>query len=75
MATAREGHGPTFLHATCVRPEGHFLGDPLLRIVRKPVRELKSKVGPLVKAATTSARLITPCNLPSESTTGRRLTP
>jgi TPP-dependent pyruvate/acetoin dehydrogenase alpha subunit len=48
---ARDGNGPTFLHATCVRPEGHFLGDPLLRIVRKPVRELKSKVGPLIKAA------------------------
>jgi len=50
---AREGNGPTFLHATCVRPEGHFLGDPLLRIVRKPVRELKHKVGPLIRAATT----------------------
>ncbi|MDH3725918.1 MAG: thiamine pyrophosphate-dependent dehydrogenase E1 component subunit alpha [Myxococcales bacterium] len=50
---AREGNGPTFLHATCVRPEGHFLGDPLLRIVRRPVRELKSKVAPLMKAATT----------------------
>jgi pyruvate dehydrogenase E1 component alpha subunit len=49
---AREGDGPTFLHATCQRPEGHFLGDPLLRIVRKPVEELKSKVGPLMKAAT-----------------------
>jgi pyruvate dehydrogenase E1 component alpha subunit len=50
---AREGNGPTFLHATCVRPEGHLLGDPLLRIVRTPVRELRSKVGPLMKAATT----------------------
>jgi pyruvate dehydrogenase E1 component alpha subunit len=51
---ARERGGPTFLHATCVRPEGHFLGDPLLRIVRKPVHELKSKVVPLMKAATTT---------------------
>lgn len=49
---AREGDGPTFLHATCQRPEGHFLGDPLLRIVHQPVEELKSKVGPLMKAAT-----------------------
>jgi pyruvate dehydrogenase E1 component alpha subunit len=49
---ARSGQGPTFLHATCRRPEGHFLGDPLLRIVRKPVDELKDKVGPLMKAAT-----------------------
>lgn len=51
---AREGNGPTFLHATCVHPEGHLLGDPLLRIVRRPVRELKSKVAPLIKAATTA---------------------
>ena len=50
---AREGGGPTFLHATCVHPDGHLLGDPLLRIVRKPVRELKSRVAPLMKAATT----------------------
>jgi pyruvate dehydrogenase E1 component alpha subunit len=50
---AREGNGPTFLHATCVHPEGHLLGDPVLRIVRKPARELKSRVAPLMKAATT----------------------
>ncbi|MFZ1864667.1 MAG: thiamine pyrophosphate-dependent dehydrogenase E1 component subunit alpha [Polyangiales bacterium] len=49
---ARKGKGPSFLLATCRRPEGHFLGDPLLRIVRKPVDELRSKVGPLMKAAT-----------------------
>jgi hypothetical protein len=30
-----------------------LLGDPLLRIVRKPVRELKSRVAPLAKAAAT----------------------
>jgi pyruvate dehydrogenase E1 component alpha subunit len=42
---ARRGGGPGYLHASCVRPEGHFLGDPLLRIVRRPVAELKSKVG------------------------------
>jgi len=53
FARAREGGGPTFLHATCVHPDGHLLGDPLLRIVRKPVRELKSRVAPLMKAATT----------------------
>jgi len=49
---ARAGGGPAFLHATCVRPEGHFLGDPLLRIVRRPTSELKNRVGPLLKAAT-----------------------
>jgi pyruvate dehydrogenase E1 component alpha subunit len=50
---AREGGGPTFLHATCVHPDGHLLGDPVLRIVHNPVHELKSKVAPLMKAATT----------------------
>ena len=51
---ARKGRGPSFLHATCVRPEGHFLGDPLIRIARKPVAELKPRIGPLA-SATTSA--------------------
>jgi len=52
---ARRGRGPGFLLATCVRPEGHFLGDPLLRIARRPVAELKQRVGPLAAAATSSA--------------------
>jgi acetoin:2,6-dichlorophenolindophenol oxidoreductase subunit alpha len=51
---ARRGGGPGYLHASCVRPEGHFLGDPLQRIVRHPVAELKDKVGPLAKAVTSS---------------------
>jgi len=51
---ARRGGGPGYLHATCVRPEGHFLGDPLVRIVRRPVEELKARVGPLARAAVSS---------------------
>lgn len=47
---ARRGGGPGYLHASCVRPEGHFLGDPLIRIVRRPLRELKHKVGPLIRS-------------------------
>jgi pyruvate dehydrogenase E1 component alpha subunit len=50
---ARKGNGPTFLHATCAHPDGHLLGDPVLRILHKPVHELKSRVAPLMKAATT----------------------
>ena len=49
---ARKGRGPAFLWATCVRPEGHFLGDPLLRMARRPVAELKPRIGPLASAAT-----------------------
>jgi pyruvate dehydrogenase E1 component alpha subunit len=52
---ARRGKGPAFVRATCVRPEGHFLGDPLIRIARRPVAELKERVGPLAAAATASA--------------------
>jgi hypothetical protein len=49
---ARRGRGPAFLRATCVRPEGHFLGDPLLRMMRRPVAELTPRMGPLISAAT-----------------------
>lgn len=49
---ARGGRGPGFLRATCVRPEGHFLGDPLIRIARRPVAELRPRIGPLASAAT-----------------------
>jgi len=52
ISRAREGGGPSYLHASCVRPEGHFLGDPLLRIVRHPMAELKDKLGPLARSAT-----------------------
>jgi pyruvate dehydrogenase E1 component alpha subunit len=39
IARARDGKGPTFLQARCPRPEGHFLGDPLVRLVRQPRSE------------------------------------
>lgn len=51
---ARGGRGPAFLWATCVRPEGHFLGDPLIRIARKPLAELKPRVSLLASATTGS---------------------
>jgi pyruvate dehydrogenase E1 component alpha subunit len=52
IESARDGEGPGFLHATCSRPDGHFLGDPLLRIVRRPVAEISERVIPLVSATT-----------------------
>jgi TPP-dependent pyruvate/acetoin dehydrogenase alpha subunit len=51
---ARDGRGPAFLRATCVRPEGHFLGDPLIRIVRRPRVELVPRVNPLSSAVTST---------------------
>ena len=49
---ARKGDGPSFIHATCFHFEGHFLGDPLLRIARKPIAEMMKISGPLMKSAT-----------------------
>ena len=50
VARARAGEGPTFLHCTCVHLEGHFLGDPLLRIARRPLAEMAEMAGPLTRA-------------------------
>jgi acetoin:2,6-dichlorophenolindophenol oxidoreductase subunit alpha len=36
---ARRGNGPQFLLLACSRLDGHFLGDPLLRLARRPVKE------------------------------------
>ena len=47
---ARDGGGPTFIHARCSHVEGHFLGYQLLRIVRKPLQELGAISIPLVKS-------------------------
>lgn len=49
---ARSGKGPGFILAKCNRRHGHFLGDPLLRIVSNPVREM-GKIAPgLIKSTT-----------------------
>jgi TPP-dependent pyruvate/acetoin dehydrogenase alpha subunit len=44
---ARRGHGPTFLVARVERLEGHFLGDPLVRVASS-TRALAAEVAPLV---------------------------
>ncbi|MCP4623694.1 MAG: hypothetical protein GY850_09210 [bacterium] len=48
---ARAGKGPAFLLAACPHPEGHFLGDPLLRIARNPVKEIKNVAGSMAAGA------------------------
>lgn len=52
IAHARNGDGPSYLHMHCHRPEGHFLGDPLIRMARHPVKEMKGLAGPLLKSVT-----------------------
>ncbi len=49
---ARQGGGPTFIHARCIHPEGHFLGDPLLQIARNPVKGFRGRAWPLVRSIT-----------------------
>jgi acetoin:2,6-dichlorophenolindophenol oxidoreductase subunit alpha len=51
LARARAAEGPALLHAHCVHLEGHFLGDPLLQIVRQPLRQFGQMAGPLFKSA------------------------
>jgi pyruvate dehydrogenase E1 component alpha subunit len=50
MIRAREGEGPTFLHARCIHLEGHFLGDPLLAALRRPLSEMSEMGGPLTRS-------------------------
>ena len=47
---ARSGAGPTFLHARCVHLEGHFLGFPLIRMMRDPLGEAPGIVGPVARS-------------------------
>lgn len=47
----RGGEGPAFIHTRCIHLEGHFLGDPLLRSARRPLREMLPLTGPMARAA------------------------
>jgi acetoin:2,6-dichlorophenolindophenol oxidoreductase subunit alpha len=52
ISRARSGEGPSFLLIKCKRLHGHFLGDPLLRIVHKPFKELGKITPGLLKSTT-----------------------
>jgi len=41
ISKLRNNSGPQFIHATCVHMEGHYLGDPLLRYSKDPVRMIE----------------------------------
>ena len=47
VARARTGGGPSVLLARCARLEGHFLGDPLVRLTTA-LRELTDQLRPLL---------------------------
>jgi TPP-dependent pyruvate/acetoin dehydrogenase alpha subunit len=50
IGSARAAGGPTFFHARCVHIEAHFLGYQLLRMVRRPVREMPGVALPLTRS-------------------------
>ncbi|MEI6291047.1 MAG: thiamine pyrophosphate-dependent dehydrogenase E1 component subunit alpha [Chloroflexota bacterium] len=49
LKIARSGAGPVFLLAHCVHLEGHFLGDGLLDMVRRPVYSFRKRIWPMTK--------------------------
>lgn len=51
---ARGGRGPSFIHARCIHLDGHFLGDPILRIYKEPLKQLGQISLPLAAAAVKS---------------------
>jgi len=52
IGRARLGGGPTFINVHCVHLEGHFLGDALLRMRRRPLEEMGPRAGELIRAVT-----------------------
>jgi acetoin:2,6-dichlorophenolindophenol oxidoreductase subunit alpha len=46
---ARAGHGPAFIWAHCIHLEGHFLGDGLLDMFRRPVYSFRKRMWPMLK--------------------------
>ena len=46
---ARAGKGPVFIWAHCIHLEGHFLGDGLLDMLRRPVYSFQKRVWPMLK--------------------------
>ncbi len=67
---ARRGRGPTFLHATCPRPDGHLLGDTLQRAVHRPV----SEGGPIFGRILSSALALRGGGLTSRAASMARMT-
>jgi TPP-dependent pyruvate/acetoin dehydrogenase alpha subunit len=45
---ARAGNGPAFIWAHCVHLEGHFLGDGLLDMLRRPLYSFRKRMWPMM---------------------------
>jgi pyruvate dehydrogenase E1 component alpha subunit len=46
---ARSGKGPAFIQAHCVHLEGHFLGDGMLDMLRRPFYSYRKRIWPMIK--------------------------
>jgi len=46
---ARSGKGPVFIQARCVHLEGHFLGDGMLDMLRRPFYSYRKRIWPMIK--------------------------
>lgn len=46
----RADREPAFLHARCLRPDGHLLRDPMLRVLRDPLGQARELGAPLAGA-------------------------
>lgn len=51
IARARAGKGPSFILARCVHLDGHFLGDPMIRVFSEPLQQAREISGPLIRSA------------------------
>ncbi len=49
LRQARAGQGPAFVWAHCIHLEGHFLGDGLLDMLRRPLYSLRKRVLPMLR--------------------------
>ncbi len=74
VGRARAGRGPSFILASCPRMEGHFLGDPLLRVFREPIRQTMEIGPPLMRALLSKPVSAAAYRLPRLGTIGRTLT-
>ena len=50
IAYIRTNKKPFFIQAKCTHMEGHFLGDPLLRFKKDPIKEFGKATMPLIKS-------------------------
>jgi len=48
---ARQRRGPSFIRGRCLRADGHFLGDPMVRTAQRPIAEGGALFGKVVRAA------------------------